>query len=453
MTGRAVVLAVAAFLATALPGFAQTALSPELQPLVQALRSGKADSTTVAAAKAYVDANPKDGNGYALVCALIVAENNRRGSAGKAVGPICNKAIELAPESAFANASMADFTYNVVDTAASIPYYSKAIALGMTDDGIFWKRCDAYRLSGNLDAAQLDCKKQIELTPDSFPARYAYGHLQYTRKNYDDAIGYLTSALSLNPTDINALYWRALAYATTGKYPEAIADLTACIINGDTSPDTYFVRGLTLRQDSKPVAGDADLQKALVGYRASGETERANKVQALLAEAPRPEPSAPANLTFGYDGMSFDGPEVATLLEGVRAAFDPKNFSVHIGIVMTPAAKMPAYDPNVHYAGAQKSADGKPAFSIWLLDSLTPAQMAAPSIEGAFYGLTDTGFAGPRWKALYDQEAAKDMALGPNATDPFLNRRQMVVALEKLFASVAKMSVEVERKPASPPPR
>ena len=189
------------------------------------------------------------------------------------------------------------------------------------------------------------------------------------------------------------------------------------------------------------------------GYRANGETKRANRVGALLAEAPQPQPSAPVSLTFEYGGTSFAGPEVATLFDGVRAAFDPKNFSVHIGIVMTPAAKMPAYDPNVHYAGSRKSDDGKPAFSIWLLDSLTPAQMAAPSVEGALFGLMDTGYAGVRWKALYDQEAAKDAALGTDATDPFLNRRQLVAALEKLFASVARTTVEVERKPASPPPR
>jgi hypothetical protein len=158
-------------------------------------------------------------------------------------------------------------------------------------------------------------------------------------------------------------------------------------------------------------------------------------------------------LTFQYGGVSFDGTEVATLFDGVRAAFDPKNLSVHIGIVMTPAAKMPAYDPNVHYAVSRKRDDGKPAFTIWLLDSLTPAQMATPSIEGALFGLTDTGYAGPRWKALYDQEAAKDAALGPSAADPFLNRRQLVTALEALFASVARTTVEVERKPASAPPR
>ena len=350
MTGRAVVLAATAFVATALPAFGQTTFAPDLQPLVDALQSGKANGATVKATDAYVAAHPADGNGYALQCALLTSAAQADGIDPKLALPICRKGLELAPNSAFANSAMADVTYNMGQPEASIPFYSKAIALGMTDDGVYWKRCDAYRLSGSLDAAQLDCKKQLDLTPDLFAARYAYGHLQYSRKNYPDAIVYLTSALALKPTDVNALYWRALSYASTGKYQEATADLTACILNGDTSPDTYFARGLLLRQYAKPGSGDADLQKAMVGYRAAGMTDRADKIQALLSESPRPEPSAPGSLTFSYDGMSFDGAEVATLFNGVRAAYDPKNSSVHIGIVLTPAAQMPAYDPNVHYA-------------------------------------------------------------------------------------------------------
>ena len=452
MTGRAAVLAVAAFVATALPAFGQTTLAPDLQPLVDALQSGKANGETVKATDAYVAAHPGDGNGYALQCALLTSAAQAEGIDPKLAVPICRKGLELAPDSAFANSAMADVTYNMGQPAASIPFYSKAIALGMTDDGVFWKRCDAYRLSGNLDAAQLDCKKQIELTPDLFAARYAYGHLQYSRKNYPDAIAYLTSALALKPTDVNALYWRALSYASTGKYQEATADLTACILNGDTSPDTYLARGLILRQYAKPGSGNADLEKAMEGYRAAGMTDRADKIQALLAQSPRPEPSAPASLTFSYDGMSFDGAEVATLFNGVRAAYDPKNFSVHIGIVLMPAAKMPSYDPKLHYAGTHKSPDGKPAFTIWVLDSLPQDQMAGPMTQGALLGLTDSGYAGARWEALYDQEAAKDAALGANAPDPFLNRRQLALALENLFDSVAKTSVTVERTPASPPP-
>lgn len=58
MTGRAAVLAVAAFVATALPAFGQTTLAPDLQPLVDALQSGKANGETVKATDAYVAAHP-----------------------------------------------------------------------------------------------------------------------------------------------------------------------------------------------------------------------------------------------------------------------------------------------------------------------------------------------------------------------------------------------------------
>ena len=103
MTGRAAVLAVAAFVATALPAFGQTTLAPDLQPLVDALQSGKANGETVKATDAYVAAHPGDGNGYALQCALLTSAAQAEGIDPKLAVPICRKGLELAPDSAFAN--------------------------------------------------------------------------------------------------------------------------------------------------------------------------------------------------------------------------------------------------------------------------------------------------------------------------------------------------------------
>ena len=60
MTGRAALLAVTAFVATALPVLGQTTFAPDLQPLVDALQSGKANGATVKATDAYVAAHPAD---------------------------------------------------------------------------------------------------------------------------------------------------------------------------------------------------------------------------------------------------------------------------------------------------------------------------------------------------------------------------------------------------------
>ena len=126
MTGRAVVLAATAFVATALPAFGQTTFAPDLQPLVDALQSGKANGATVKATDAYVAAHPADGNGYALQCALLTSAAQADGIDPKLALPIV-AGPRLRSEQRVCNSAMADVTYNMGQPEASIPFYSKAI--------------------------------------------------------------------------------------------------------------------------------------------------------------------------------------------------------------------------------------------------------------------------------------------------------------------------------------
>lgn len=282
--------AAVALATTGLPALAQSALSPELEPLVQTYLSGQATVALKASVDAYVAAHPNDGNGFALQCAIDESNALSHGLDVLAVVPECQKALTLAPQSAFANYVTGDALYDGGSIADSIPYYSKAIDLGVSY-GVFWKRCDAYRRTGDLTRALADCKKQLELTPNDFHALYAYGHLQYARAQYADAVTDLSLALAINPNDINALYWRGMAYASLGKFAQAETDFTRCIALGDQAADTYFERGLARRSLGENSAGTADLQEALKRYRAHGMTEQANRVEAILSGAPSNAPS------------------------------------------------------------------------------------------------------------------------------------------------------------------
>lgn len=283
--------AVVALVATSLPALAQSALSPELEPLVQTYLSGRATPALKTSVDAYVAAHPHDGNGFALQCAIDESSALSHGLDVLAVVPECQRALALAPQSAFANYVTGDALYDAGSVAESIPYYSKAIDLGVSY-GVFWKRCDAYRRTGDLTSAFADCKKQLALTPNDFHALYGYGHLQYARAQYADAITNLSLALAINPNDINALYWRGMAYASLGKFAPAEADFTRCIALGDQAADTYFERGQVRRNLGKNSEGIADLQEALKIYRAHGMTEQANRVEAILSGQPNtPSPA------------------------------------------------------------------------------------------------------------------------------------------------------------------
>jgi len=97
----------------------------------------------------------------------------------------CLQGVSLSPQSAFAEYAMADVLYNHGKFQDSLTDYNKAVALGLTDRGVYWRRCDAFRRVGNLDAALSDCQKQVTLTPGDINALYTLGrstsHVRTTR--------------------------------------------------------------------------------------------------------------------------------------------------------------------------------------------------------------------------------------------------------------------------------
>ena len=138
--------------------------------------------------------------------------------------------------------------------------------------------------------------------------------------------------------------------------------------------------------------------------------------------------------------MSFDGAEVATLLDEYRAAYDPKKAcGVRIGIVLMPAAKMPSYDPKLHYAGTHKSPDGKPSSPFGCSIHCSRINEQVPMTQGALLGLTDSGYTGARWEALYDQRGLRGRGARRKRARSIPESATTRVALENLFDSVANV--------------
>lgn len=107
----------------------------------------------------------------------------------------CNKAIELAPDSA-------DAYYNRGDAYDEIGEYGKAIA---------------------------DYNKAIELDPNHASAYYNRGCAYGEIGAYDKAIADYNKAIELNPNDSLAYYNRGLAYTKRGEVSKAVSDLVKCI--------------------------------------------------------------------------------------------------------------------------------------------------------------------------------------------------------------------------------
>lgn len=256
--------------------------------MTQFLQSSVDDQVHLQTLDQYVTAHPDDGNAAAVRCAVEhrVAMNQRQ-SLADAIED-CRKAVALAPQSSLTHLTLADALYDSGQIAASLPEYSSAIDLGETRFGIFWRRCDANRRTGNLDAALSDCNRQVQLTPALFQAVYARGVLYVFRKDYPNAIVDLTAAISEKGDDINALYWRGLAYLGIGNAANAEVAFTTCITLGDRAPDTIYYRGLARRALGKTSDAISDLTQAVNEYQAAGMTEQANRAKQVLSQLNAP---------------------------------------------------------------------------------------------------------------------------------------------------------------------
>jgi hypothetical protein len=104
---------------------------------------------------------------------------------------------------------------------------------------------------------------------------------------------------------------------------------------------------------------------------------------------------------------------------------------IYISISKLSAAQMPSYDPIAHYVGLTS---GQPhSASIWLLESASQPDMG-PALFGALaLACMDTGFAGAKWKAIYDTVAAADAALPSTVVDRYRNRHLLLQKIQAVL--------------------
>lgn len=105
---------------------------------------------------------------------------------------------------------------------------------------------------------------------------------------------------------------------------------------------------------------------------------------------------------------------------------------VHVTRVLKGGAEMPPYDWTWHYAGKQTQ-NGLQTIEVWVCVNLSPSEQLVAQHQGTLLGLLDAGSGGPVLQGVYAKAKAADDALGPNAADPFVNRRKLVYEIWKYF--------------------
>jgi predicted O-linked N-acetylglucosamine transferase (SPINDLY family) len=120
-----------------------------------------------------------------------------------------------------------------------------------------------YHQAGNLEQAELLCKKILHKKPDRSDVLLLVGILHYERKQYDAAIQYLQKTIQAAPHSADAYYNLANAYADKGLTDEAIVYYQKAIEINPRFTYTYNNLGITFHEKKRYDEAIACFKKAI----------------------------------------------------------------------------------------------------------------------------------------------------------------------------------------------
>jgi tetratricopeptide (TPR) repeat protein len=130
----------------------------------------------------------------------------------------------------------------------AIEDYNKAIELNPNDYLYYLDRGKAKYLVEDLDGANLDFIKSMEIKPNSLDLLYSLGTFYIEQEKFNEAIVYLDKLLVLDNDDSRAYLNRGFAKNALEKFEEALVDLDRAI---ELEPDLgymYLQRGYSKLQ-------------------------------------------------------------------------------------------------------------------------------------------------------------------------------------------------------------
>lgn len=135
--------------------------------------------------------------------------------------------------------------------------------------------------------------------------------------------------------------------------------------------------------------------------------------------------------------------DVAQLVQVVIGI--PTNQAFYMELEISPASKLPVWDPVAHYSGPQSLPDGRTVYVVLVNEKYAGAlhdvahadhSVAAAIASAVFLAAMDGGIAGAKWKSLYDAAAAVDARLASDASDQYANRHALADHLAETQTTV-----------------
>ncbi len=161
-------------------------------------------------------------------------------------------------------------------------------------------------------------------------------------------------------------------------------------------------------------------------------------------QPPPPSPSAPPahvtiqlikpRKTLQMGDLQVPYMDYVTLNFGMFAAILPKKHThsaiTHVVELLKGGNEMPAYDWVWHYAGKQEP-NGSKTFVVWVCANLSPQEQTRALHQATLLGLLEAGDGGSVLQQAYMKASAADAGLGPQASDPFVNRRKLIDTISR----------------------
>ena len=147
-----------------------------------------------------------------------------------------------------------------------IKYLSKALELDPNLASAYQRRGMLYYFQEKYDHVIEDFENYTRLIPDDAEGYRMLGMGYLYNKSYDSAIATFTHALTVDPSLISALCYRAEAYRRSGKNEEALRDSTEVILLGKEArvvADAYVTRAKVFGKIGLKERAVADIKASL----------------------------------------------------------------------------------------------------------------------------------------------------------------------------------------------
>lgn len=148
------------------------------------------------------------------------------------------------------------------NNAGASATFTRLIEIGSADAGIFLRRAECYRKTGEFGKASADVERYLALYPENMKAISMAGRLEMAKGDNIKALEYFSRNLKLYPNDAQCYIDRANSYFTAKSWDWAVKDYSMSLDLQPDDSDAWLNKGLSNLNLGKTLDACHDFKKA-----------------------------------------------------------------------------------------------------------------------------------------------------------------------------------------------